>query len=307
MLEKPPRWSRRILFRAALRQSRRLSRRLIWRKNVRTLGIGYKFRGGRLQPELAAIVFVTRKEDVVGRLRIPREITLRTWLRPKKIPTDVIEIRDHPRLSRGVWSGDTLTAGRSSGTCAVAFHAGDYSYVVTNDHVVRDVSVGKARFPIQIPISGTNFSADVAAYSSVTPNVVNMHDAALLRFSGRMPIEHWTVAGLRMKSNGKVGQGYEYFYTAQGSQPFRCRAIAFIFEAERFVDSTTGVVLLYKNFWRLQMTQGTTDAGHSGSLLYRPLGGGWAHGAGLVFGRETDRNVALAFDLNTQFDVLGIN
>ncbi|MGX7704792.1 hypothetical protein [Methylobacterium sp. Gmos1] len=307
MPEKHPRWCRRILFRAALRQSKRISQGLIWKKNVRTLGIGYKFRRGRLQSELAAIVYVRRKEDVRGVLRIPRSVKLLTWLRPNTIPTDVIEVLDHPRLSRGVWSGDILTAGGSSGTCAVAFSDGKYSYVVTNDHVVRDLSNGRMRLPIQIAVSGTNYTADLAATSSISPSTINRHDAVLLKFSGRMPIERWTVAGLRIRSNGRVGQGYEYLYSAEGSQTFRCRAIAFVFEPERFIDETTGIVLVYKDYWQLQMTEGTTSRGHSGSLLYRPLGGGWAHGAGLVFGRETDRNVALAFDLNTQFDVLGIN
>ncbi|WP_375455982.1 hypothetical protein [uncultured Methylobacterium sp.] len=208
-----------------------------------------------------------------------------------------------PKLS-AVGSGHKL--GPVGGICAIAWSNTAGSYVITNDHVVRNIRTGQIRPDIVIEDEGGRFRGLVSRSTGVTMARDNEHDAAIVSFAPEMRIYPWSVPEGRIAEVGEIGQGKLYQYNVDGLPPIVCRAIAKITNRLAFdVPGSPGLVYYCLNFWILQVERGTTLGGHSGALLHRGIPGG-ALAAGLLFARLEQYNQALAFSANAEWKALGL-
>lgn len=301
------RWRRRMLFRAAVRQSLRYGWRLN-RKNVRALGVGLKIVDDEVTDRIAVIAYVTQKEHPAAPDRLPRSVRVRVWGWPEayRLPTDVVEMPDNPHLS-AIAAGDALIGGGEQGTCTIAWTDGASSYAVTNDHVVRNLWSNSPKGEITIDDSGARYRGSVVRSTNLSTGSTNRHDAALVAFNAALRTRPWVIGGTgrRLAEIGQIGLGRNYQYVS-GGLVYACRAISWVTTPTRFDTDGAPAPVVYTGFWMLEMTGGVTTAGHSGALLHRDLPDGGVLGVGLVFARLESRNWAYAFNANSEWSALGL-
>lgn len=257
---------------------------LMTKPNVLYVTVGEKRKKGQRKKGPAIVVYVQKKKKDVARPdRIPK--TVAGSSDGERLKTDVVEIGGMP-TAFGARSGHVLRSFDGDiGVCGLSFVKNGVGYILTNAHVACNM------------LSGTYGQADlldrqqnlfvragpVAYWTPMLQTRPVIDDVAVIRADG------WIVDAFRtldsevpISAFGDIGSSVnaDYWYNVNGTI-FRCTHAEWALGGANIrVD---GAVYYYRQFWQLQMVQGTAMHGHSGAVLCRQ-DGNRILACGLIFG-----------------------
>lgn len=284
------------------RAPQREAKAICAKRNVVFVTFGYKIVRGRRTRQRSLKAYVLRKTNELSRNdRIPKTITAGVK-RKRRIKTDVVLLSRAPRLF-GARSGHKLRAwDNDKGTCALSFRKNGRNYLLTNAHVVADLSQGGVAGVVELRDRQTGEYVLVGEVIYGTPIVSGFPvdddaaaiDANAIKIDAMKTLD--SEADIVGFDNFNPNYPDKYFYNVEG-RIIECVAPEPVLTPVQI--AVDGLVVDYVRFWSLSIVNGAIAPGHSGALVYRNGSNGLI-GCGLLFGGAVP-NIAFAFPIRRSF------
>lgn len=284
--------------------SAKAAARLRRNDNVVSVTIGEKRTGGQQTGRLSLVFHVSRKGGTIATEDlIPPTVDLGNRNAGLALPTDVVELGGLPR-TLGARAGDTVwSADGDYGTTCLTFIKNGRGYVTTNAHVVANIEKGRFYLPnVMRPANGpASLTLGVMAYMSpFSPGQYASEDLAILETTA-VGVDHLGLIGethpIARVSGFEVANS-PYWYDVNGMRI----GLAEPQPSPQGVPTpmlVDGIWYPYVNFWRLRVTKGQVEHGHSGAVICRGSGD-HIQACGILFGGVLPA-VAYAFELLPAF------
>ena len=271
------------------------------RKNISHITVGYKQKDGMDTGEKALIFYVSEKSAVSSSDRVPPLLDVLD-VDHKLIGAVSTDVQQASAPKTFGWRSGHLIKSFDNdiGVCAVTFSKNNQHYLLTNAHVVIDVSRNGLGGPPSIfnRTDGRYYQVgNIIKATELRPGVTTNSDLAIVAIPPGHVVDDYLILDLNNNIDAFEGietlAPHQYWYVVNG-QVHACA------KPERIVGSAPinvdGALVNYTEFWQLRMTAGEARPGHSGALLCRTVGN-QIRACGLIFGGLAPTHV-FAFPFN---------